>query len=415
MIAGCNSGLQSQLPTGTAALRDIGGIHLRYDPLLRSSGRERVIHAFNGEDGWSPHAALLDVRGTLYGTTWLGAIHGGNGDGTVYKMTPSGQTTMLYQFHGPDGSNPAASLIDVNGTLYGTTVYGGAYCGSAGCGTVFSITPSGTETVLHSFGSAGDGATLSSSLTNVGGTLYGTTLDGGTNGDGAVFSITPSGVEHVVYSFAGSPNGEHPDATLINVNGRLYGTTASGGASGDGTVFSVSRSGRENVLHSFSGSPDGSEPAAALTNVNGTLYGTTDGGGSGSCSYYGLTGCGTVFSIDLSGNEKVIYSFAGSADGANPRGNLLNVSGTLYGTSAGGGSRCAYYERCGTVFSITLSGNEQIVHRFKGGLNGHADGSVPEGGLIDVRGRLYGATGGGGANGCGYGSGGCGTVFRVTP
>lgn len=402
MLGGCNGGLQSSPPTSAAIARETDSV------------RERVIHDFNGEDGWSPHAALLDVHGTLYGTTWIGDIDGGDGGGTVFKMTPSGETTQLHQFEGPDGSNPSASLIDVKGTLYGTTVYGGANCGSGGCGTVFSITPSGTETVLHSFGGAGDGQYPSSSLIDVGGTLYGTTIDGGAHSKGTVFSITPSGKENVVYSFGGSPNGEYPDASLIAINRTLYGTTAGGGADGDGTVFSLTKSGREHTLHSFSGSPDGSAPEAPLTSVSGTLYGTTAGGGVGTCSYYGLPGCGTVFSIDLSGNEKVLYSFRGAPDGANPQGNLLNVNGTLYGTTARGGSKCAYSGTCGSVFSITTSGTETVIHRFKGGLNGHSDGSTPLDGPTNVRGKLFGTTGGGGANGCGFGSGGCGIVYRIT-
>ena len=57
----------------------------------------------------------------------------------------------------------------------------------------------------------------------------------------------------------------------------------------DGTVFSLSKSGVEKVMHSFSGAPDGALPYAGLINVKGTLYGTTWAGGSG-C---GSLGCGT--------------------------------------------------------------------------------------------------------------------------
>lgn len=50
-----------------------------------------------------------------------------------------------------DGANPSADLIDLKGTLYGTTVNGGAHNG----GTVFSITTNGEERVLYSFGALG--------------------------------------------------------------------------------------------------------------------------------------------------------------------------------------------------------------------------------------------------------------------
>jgi uncharacterized repeat protein (TIGR03803 family) len=95
---------------------------------------------------------------------------------------------VLYSFAGGsgDGANPFAGLLNVNGTLYGTTEEGGAY----GYGTVFKITRRGTETVLHSFGGSGDGANPYAGLLKVNGTFYGTTARGGTNNDGTVFSLT---------------------------------------------------------------------------------------------------------------------------------------------------------------------------------------------------------------------------------
>jgi uncharacterized repeat protein (TIGR03803 family) len=95
---------------------------------------------------------------------------------------------VLYSFNGRSGKSPYASLTDVNGMLYGTTSSGGAN----GDGTVFQITPSGAERVLHSFeGGSLDGAFPFASLTNVKGTLYGTTSGGGGKGDGTVFSLSP--------------------------------------------------------------------------------------------------------------------------------------------------------------------------------------------------------------------------------
>jgi uncharacterized repeat protein (TIGR03803 family) len=95
----------------------------------------------------------------------------------------------------------------------------------------------------------------------------------------------------VLYSFkGGSEDGEYPEAGLINVKGTLYGTTYDGGANGDGTVFAITTSGAETVLHSFKGgSGDGEDPEAGLLNVKGTLYGTTFEGGA--------NGDGTVFSL----------------------------------------------------------------------------------------------------------------------
>ncbi|MGB8907629.1 MAG: choice-of-anchor tandem repeat GloVer-containing protein, partial [Candidatus Cybelea sp.] len=148
--------------------------------------------------------------------------------GTVFAVTRSGKTIVLHRFGGGpgDGANPYAGLIDVGGTLYGTTTSGGAYDD----GTVFEIAASGAETVLHSFNASGvfgsirDGLNPRAGLVNVNGTLYGDTLRGGATDNGSIFSITPSGTEALIYSF-GPPAGAAPAADLLNVNGTLYGTT----------------------------------------------------------------------------------------------------------------------------------------------------------------------------------------------
>jgi uncharacterized repeat protein (TIGR03803 family) len=174
----------------------------------------------------------------------------------------------------------------VGGTLYGTT-YGED---AGGNGTVFSVTPSGTETVLYSFKGGSDGAHPTAGLLEFGGTLFGTTL-AGANGDGTVFSVTPAGAEAVVHAFSGGSDGKYPHASLINVHGTLYGTTIYGGAYNAGTVFKVTRTGAVKVVYSFgsSGANDGVEPFASLINLGGTLYGTTAGGGANSW--------GTVFAV----------------------------------------------------------------------------------------------------------------------
>jgi uncharacterized repeat protein (TIGR03803 family) len=143
----------------------------------------------------------------------------------------------LYSFAGePNGQYPVASLIDVNGTLYGTTSYGGMHDD----GTVFSISTSGTEHVLYSFAGEPDGQYPKASLINVSGTLYGTAYRGGraSDGFGTVFGISMSGTGHVIHSFR-SRTGNRPLAGLIDVKGALYGTTRLGGIYHIGTVFSL--------------------------------------------------------------------------------------------------------------------------------------------------------------------------------
>ncbi|HEY2475839.1 MAG TPA: choice-of-anchor tandem repeat GloVer-containing protein [Candidatus Cybelea sp.] len=212
---------------------------------ITTGGTERVLHSFGGaNDGAFPiFASLVSVDGTLYGTTGGGGLYSssciyGNGCGTVFSITTGGSEKVLYNFRngGTDGGNPVAGLIDVGGTLYGTTKTGGTY----NDGTVFSITTSGTENVLYSFGYGTDGKNPIAALIDVGGTLYGTTQNGGgTDKDGTIFSITTSGTETVLHRFGGATDGIVPDASLVDVGGVLYGTTAGGGTDGEGTVFSL--------------------------------------------------------------------------------------------------------------------------------------------------------------------------------
>jgi uncharacterized repeat protein (TIGR03803 family) len=159
-----------------------------------------VLHSFKGTktDGAYPRAGLLYANGTLYGTT----SSGGNGlcegcgnhehFGTVFEITPSGKEKLIYKFRGypNDGAVPG-ELMDDNGTFYGTTVSGGANCAlSHGCETIFSITPSGSEGMLYSF-LPRERAEPVAGLVDVGGTLYGTTPDGGTYDEGTVYSFSP--------------------------------------------------------------------------------------------------------------------------------------------------------------------------------------------------------------------------------
>jgi uncharacterized repeat protein (TIGR03803 family) len=153
--------------------------------------------------------------------------------------------------------------------------------------------------MLHSFGGDSDGSHPTAGLIDVNGTLYGTTTEGGAYGNGTIFGISTSGKESVLYSFGKGSDGQGPEAALINVNGALYGTTTAGGTYGDGTVFGLRMStGKEHVLHSFGEGTDGKNPAGSVVNFNGMLYGTTPLGGSGAhggCDYDNP--CGTVFAV----------------------------------------------------------------------------------------------------------------------
>ena len=376
---------------------------------------ESLYSFAGGADGNGPEAALLNVNGTLFGTTYSGGGTGCfmRGCGTVFEVSASGLEHVLYSFQGgTDGNDPLAAVTNVGGTLYGTTVAGGGsgcYNGT-GCGTIFEVLPSGTEQVIHSFQGPPDGQRPYAGLIDLSGTLYGTTGYGGTGackyidemGCGTVFAIS-DGVERIVYSFKGGKDGLDPYGSVIHVKGTLYGTTSQGGASGNGTVFEVSTAGVARVLYSFKGGKDGSGPLGSLVNVKGMLYGATSAGGGSGCS---MSGCGTIFTVSTSGAEHVLYRFKGGRDGAYPYAGLVNFDGTLYGTTFFGG-RLGCSASCGTIFKVSTSGAEQVLYRFQG----TPDGENSTAGLVQVGGALYGTTLSGGSL-C---SAGCGTVFEVTP
>jgi uncharacterized repeat protein (TIGR03803 family) len=363
-----------------------------------SASNFRVLHNFGkGSDGANPTANLINVNGTFYGTTLRGGPNGclppGIGCGTVFSLSPSGTESVLYNFsEQSDGHWPRADLIDVRGTLYGTTLNGGAY----NLGTVFRVTTTGTETVLYSFHGKPDGAVPYAGLIDVKGALYGTTFNGGAHNGGTVFRVSTKGKETVLYSFHGKPDGAFPEAGLVNLNGTLYGTTCFGGVHKAGAVFRISTNGTEQVLHSFSTNhSDGYNPEAGLVELNGILYGTTLNGGK----YQNASnGGGTVFSITTTGSESVLHSFSSNPDGASPEAALIAVKGTLYGTTTLGGT----YSTGGTVFSVSTTGVETVLYSFtSNGQPINYSGSNPAASLIDVNGILYGTAVAGGAHGGG--------------
>ncbi|MGA8534458.1 MAG: choice-of-anchor tandem repeat GloVer-containing protein [Candidatus Tumulicola sp.] len=361
---------------------------------LPNTGSFKVLYSFKGiPDGMSPAAGMTVLNGELYGTTQVG---GQADSGTVFVTSTAGKESVLYSFgtgSGPDGVFPVAGLVMLSGTFYGTATSGGAH----GFGVVFKIDKSGTEHVLYSFKGGNDGAEPYTALVADKGALYGTTLVGGgsTNcqqGCGTIFEVTTAGVEHVVHSFKGGSDGASPLGRLLVVNSALYGTTSSGGKNGAGTIFKHA-SGKQQVLHSFGGTDDGADPEAGLAKVGEKFYGTTNVGGK--------NGDGTVFATNSTGgNESVLYSFkGGSSDGENPEANVISLNGKLYGTTAGGGTA-----NLGTVFSVSTSGSENVVHAFKT----MSEGSDPRAPLVVVSGMLYGTTSLGGANGVG-------TIFKTSP
>ena len=398
-----------------------------------NTGIMRTLHTFTGgNDGARPYAALTFVGGLLYGTTYSG---GASGVGTIFSVDPnSGAEKTRYTFTGPaNGANPEGGLV-----FDGTMLYGAASSsGPGGYGTVFSFDPaSDLESTIYSFAGQADGAFPSGNLTMANGLLYGTTesgTPGGTRG-GTVFAVdSTTGAETTLYGFPGSdapgPSGVSPLAGVIAFNGSLYGTAAYGGSGGGGTVFGldiatasfsvlhafpddfsttninsslISAHGRLvgtssqgdatgygivydynvasatlQVLHTFTGGSDGVAPQAAVIDLAGTLLGTTTGS----------NGFGTVFTASLkTGAETPVYQFSNSGYGGNPKAPLIEVGNELYGTTYGG------YATFGSIYSLNPSTYAEVS--LAGFSNGQNNGALPDGPLLNVNGTLYGTTAG---------------------
>jgi uncharacterized repeat protein (TIGR03803 family) len=286
-----------------------------------------------------------------------------------------------------------------------------------------------TYTVLHAFNYRVDGEYPVAGLTiDAAGNLYGTTSTGGNGGHGrgTVFKLKHAGsgwVLNVLHTFSGGSDGDGPQGRVaLARDGTLYGTTMIGGGGGClsfgcGTVFhlmpppsapkSVLTPWNVTIIHSFNGT-DGFEPQGDLTfDQAGNIYGTTLYGGATECNSSGLIGCGTVYELTPSGGgwtETVLYAPQDQGDGTEPvDGVVFDPSGNLYGAFQSNGPF-----NWGLIYQLSHSGSgwtEQPAYVFSGG----SGGGVPEAGLIaDAAGNLYGTTRFGG-------SGGCGTVFQLTP
>jgi uncharacterized repeat protein (TIGR03803 family) len=340
-----------------------GAIYEMTPPTSGQSWTPAVIFAFQtpATQGSNPYGGLLvGPNGALYGTTTRG---GANGVGTVYELVPPAKPgagwseTLLYSFGSTegDGSFPYGGVVmDTNGNFYGTTVLGGA----SGVGTVYSLTPSGhgwEETVLHSFGGAGDAANPYATLAiDAIGILYGTTPYGGEAGLGAVFSVAPSQdtwTEQVLCSFPGGAVGANPYGGLLIAGGALYGSNANGGSTSAGTVFTCAPAGSGgwalNVI--FDLPSYASSYGTLIADANGSLYGTTPG------SHGAQANDGIIFKLTPpteSGGEwtaTTLFAFPG-AQGDGPRAGVIwGPGGALYGTTVGLGKSFA-----GNVFELAF-------------------------------------------------------------
>ncbi len=312
-------------------------------------------------DGSSPLGGLvLGLDGDFYGTTFNGGAYNA---GTVFKITPAGKLTTLYSFCAEgfpchEGGYPSATLVQGDDeSLYGVTLYGGINspaCGGNGCGTIFKLTPRGTFSKLYSFCSdsgCADGALPQAALTlGVDQNLYGTAEYGGINDAGTIFRISGAGKLKVLHSFcaAGSPcsDGSSPYAGLIlGLGDEFFGTTVDGGLyPGAGTVFKVTPTGTVTVLYDLcpqgTPCPDGYAAFMGVArSLGGNLYGSTA---------WGAEGNGTLFEITPKGAVNILHIFSSTEGEANSA-LLQSTIGKFFGTTLISGQNAS-----GTVFRLDM-------------------------------------------------------------
>jgi uncharacterized repeat protein (TIGR03803 family) len=259
------------------------------------SGTVTILHTFDVSDGEEPYAPPIEgTDGNFYGT----AVAGGPvSAGTIYKITPSGTFTLLHSFDNSHGSYPAAPLVQgTDGNFYGTAAFGGS---PSSYGVVYKITASGQFTVLYNFDQTNGEEPIGPLIQGSDGNFYGTTFTGGPGGDlgaGVVFKITAAGAFTVLHYFNLNADGGQPAAGLVQAtDGNLYGTAMQGGANGQGTIFSTSPHSPYTYKLLYTFNDGGFYPETTfLQHTNGILYGDTYAGGNvQGCD------CGVFYSLNI--------------------------------------------------------------------------------------------------------------------
>jgi uncharacterized repeat protein (TIGR03803 family) len=295
---------------------------------LSLDGAVKILHYFDGSDGERPYSGLILGRdGNFYGTTFEG---GSNGLGTIFRITPKGSLTTVYNFAVADGQSEALPVQANEGDFYGTTTR-----------TAYKVSQSGAFTSLASLWS-GEAVGSFSLLQATDGNFYGTATGGGASNEGFMFKMTPQGNMTILYNF----NAHVPafTAQLVQASdGNFYGTTFQGGSYKAGVVFELTPQGAISDLHDFDpNSADGSSPDAGLVQASdGNFYGVTGSGGS--------MNCGVIFEIAAGGEYSILFDFD-STQGCGPGSTQTqHTNGKIYGLTAVGGTH-----NLGVAYSFDL-------------------------------------------------------------
>ncbi len=317
--------------------------------------------------------ATLGADGDLYGSDQDGGtgVCGTSNCGRVYKVSPTGTLTVLHNFIGTDGQDPhAPPILGTNGKYYGTTPTSTA---GSGISTAYSVTSSGTFSLLHTFAYAEGQDVYGGLVQGSDGNLYGVSAIGGANGFGTVFKMTTSGVVTVLHSFTGTDGTGSYWPLIQATDGNYYGVTYLGGANNEGVIFKITSTGTYTVLYSLNNANgDGQSPNSSLVQgTDGKLYGVTGQGPSGVN--------GTIFSITTTGTFKLLHTFAGT-DGANPSTPLIqNTNGVFYGATTNGGTVTICDGGCGVIYSLNTGAKAFMTLQSTSGNVGSKVGIIGQG------------------------------------
>lgn len=312
-----------------------------------SGFRYKSVYTFDYDHGSCPRGALAQLPdGFFYGTT----LSGGSGEvpnGLIFKVNARGALTVLRELTHPDGVSPTSGVsVGIDGNLYGAAQSGG----TDGGGTLFRMKPTGEFTVLHVFPTSGGAgyAPMAAPVQASDGNFYGTTAFGGSGG-GDIYRMTPAGQLTVMHTFQGAPNDGFSavEMRLMQASdGKLYGTTMFGGQNNAGAIYRLGLDGSFELIHSFT-ETEGFPVRGALVESDGYLYGANFGGAFGR---------GTAYRIGLDGKFKLLHTFD-SSEGESPNSDLVRgADGNFYGTTWSGGP-----SGIGTIFRMTPKGAVKVL------------------------------------------------------
>jgi uncharacterized repeat protein (TIGR03803 family) len=261
---------------------------------------------------------------------------------------------VLYTFTGGnDGFGPNQVITDALGNIYGTTEYGGAgtcpYSLGGACGTVFKITPAGQLTVLATFNGPNGGVPYGP-VTLAGNVLYGATTQGGSTNNGVIFSVDTDGSNFQVLHQFSNRDGSYPLGTILVGLAGIYGVTNYGGPFGAGELYKLNKGGTVVILHAFK-KRDGANPADIRFGPDGVIEGTTYRGGTAACPL--KPGCGVVFSYTPGSRIFAdLYQFTGHRDGSGPEIGSIDNEGDIFGVTGSGPANTT-----GTLFELSPGPN----------------------------------------------------------